>query len=235
MKRQLSLGMLLARSSLWRVLGIFLIMAAGQLALGWYLLRGNALLALESVLDQGIFRLLSALGLTGAVAAVMLSAGGFGSRVDYAVSRLPVRRGTLWVWSAGYGVAVLVLFWAVEAAVCLGAFRIFAAVSPSADHNPQLLLLAAYRSSLFHALLPLRDTPQWVATALYFLGLGVLTGTWALRAYGGKWSALPLVLAMAWWFPAGGVGSGGWAMLLAILTLAVMFFTVWNYREVEKP
>lgn len=235
MKRQLSLGMLFARSSLRRVLGILLVMAAGQLALGWFALRDNTWIALETVLDGGWFRLLAALGLTGTVAAVMLSSGGFGSRVDYAVSRLPVRRIAVWGWAVGYGVAVMVLFWAVELAVCLGVFRIFAAVSPSAAHNPQLLLLAAYRSSLFHAVLPLRDGARWVATVLYFLGLGVLMGTWTVRAFGGKWSALPLIAAMAWWLPAGSVGSVGWAIFLAVLTLTVTFFTVWNFWEVEKP
>ena len=231
MRRQLSLGMLFARSSLRRVLGILLVMAAAQLALGWYILRGDNLLPVESVLDHGIFRLLSALGLTGTVAAVMLSSGGFGSRAHYAVGRLPVRRWTVWAWSAGYTLAVLVLFWAVETAVCLGVFRIFAGLSPSAPRNPQLLLLATYRSSLFHSLLPLRDTTRLVTTILYFLGLGVLTSLWTVRAFRGKWSALPMILALAWWFPAGAVGSVGGALFLAVVALCLAVGSTFKLGE----
>lgn len=234
MRRQLSLGMLFARSSLWRVLGILILMAALQAGLAWYFLRGDGSMAAEYILDDTLFRLTSALGLTGIVAVVMLSAGGFGSRVNYSVSRLPVPRWTVLVWAVGYALAVLALFWAVQTAVCLGVLRWYSAVTDMGRANPQLTVLAAYRSSLFHTVLPLRDGTRLAATIGYFLGLAVVTGTWSVRAFSGKWSAVPLILAAAWWFRGGGVGSVGWNLLLAVATLCWAFGTVMELWKEER-
>ena len=240
MKRQLSLGMLFARSFLWRVLGILAVMAAAQGALGyWTMTRfaeatGGQWQALEEVIDGGWFRLLSALALTGIVAVVMLSAGGFGSRSDYTAARLPVPRWTVYAWSVGCTLGALLLFWAVQAAVLLGLTRWYVGAAPAGEFNPQLMLLTTYRSSLFHTVLPLRDKARWVATALYFLGLGVVAGTWAVRSFGGKWSVVPLILAAAWWFPAGAVGSSGWAILLAVISLCWAFGSLMKQWEVDR-
>ena len=233
MKRQLSLGMLFARSALGRTVAVLAAMAAAQLVLAWVGLRDGQSVA-ETVLDGPWFRLCSALGLTGTVAMMMLSAGGFGSRCDYTVSRLPVRRWAVFLWAAGCAAALLILFWAVETAVCLGILRWQREIAPWAAANPQLALLTAYRSGLLHSLLPLRDGLRWVTTLLYFVSLAVLTGAWTLRAFGGKWSVLPLILAMAWWFDAGAVGSGGWALLLAAATVLLALAALWGDQE-ELP
>ena len=243
MRRQLSLGMLFARSTLRRVLGILLVMAAVQA-----LLARSALAALAGVveadgfcwtppaeiLDGGWFRLVSALGLTAIVAAVMLSSGGFSSRCDYTASRLPVRHWTVYVWAVVCALGMLLLYWAVQLAVCLGIVRWYASVTSWDGYNSQLMLLETYRSGLLHRLLPLRDGLRLTNTILYFLGLGTLAGVWSVRAFGGKWSALPLILAMAWWFDAGGVGSVGWTMLLAMAALPFAFAAFWGDRE-ELP
>lgn len=240
MRRQLSLGMLFARSSLRRVLGILLVMAAAQALLARAALAGGV--AADGfprtypaeILDGGWFRLVSALGLTAIVAAVILSSGGFGSRCDYTASRLPVRRWTVYVWSILCALGMLLLFWAVQLAVCLGVIHWYGAASDWGGLNPQLMLLEAYRSGLLHRLLPLQDGLRLVNTIVYFLGLGTLAGVWSVRAFSGKWSALPLILAMAWWFDAGGVGSVGWTMLLAMAALAFAFAAIWGDRE-ELP
>ena len=243
MRRQLSLGMLFARSSLRRVLGILLVMTAAQVLLaraaleplaGFVEADGFCWTPPAEILDGGWFRLVSALGLTAIVAAVMLSSGGFGSRCDYTASRLPVRRWTVYIWSILCALGMLLLFWAVQLAVCMGVVRWYASVTSWDGHNSQLMLLEAYRSGLLHRLLPLQDGLRLVNTIVYFLGLGTLAGVWSVRAFSGKWSALPLILAMAWWFDAGGVGSTGWTLLLAVAALAFAFAAVWGDRE-ELP
>lgn len=232
MRRQLSLGMLFARSSLWRVLGILLLMAAGQVLLARLTLYdGLTWMVPEQVFDGGWFRLISALGLTGVAAVGMRAAGGSGSRCDYAVSRLPVPRWTVYVWSVGCILGLLLLFWVVELAVMLGILRWYAAEAPFGPNNPQLILLASYRCGLLHTLLPLRDGFRLGATIAYFVGLGTVSGVWAVRGFGGKWSVVPLVLAMAWWFNAGGVGSVGWALFLAVSALALAFGAAYGDRE----
>ena len=240
MRRQLSLGMLFARSTLRRVLGVLVLMAAAQALLARMTLAdlagvveadGFCWTPPAQILDGGWFRLVSALGLTGVVAVVMLSTGGFSSRCDYTADRLPVPRWTVCVWSILCALGMLLLFWAVQLAVCLGIVRWYGSVTSWDGYNPQLMLLEAYRSGLLHRLLPLRDGLRLATTIAYFLGLGALAGMWTVRAFRGKWSALPLILAMAWWFDAGGVGSVGWAMFLAVMAVIWAFAAIWGDKE----
>lgn len=236
MKRQMSLGMLFTRKSLWRCVGLLLLMAAAQAALiGLSLRQYEGWPPAEPFLDGTWFRLISALGLLGTTAAVMLSMGGFGSHSSYTVSRLPVRRWTVYAWGVGTAVGMFLLFWAVQLAVLLGILRWYIGNLSYTENNPQTLLLYCYRVGILHSLLPLADTTRWITSICYFLGLGVVTGVWSVRAFTGKWSALPLVLAAAWFFPAGVVGESGWAVFLAVAAVLLALGALWKLWEEDWP
>lgn len=236
MKRQMSLGMLFTRKSLWRCVGLLLLMAAAQAVLArpsLYQYEGWS--PAEPFLDGTWFRLISTLGLLGTAAAVMLSMGGFGSHSSYTVSRLPVRRWTVYAWGIGTAVGMVLLFWAVQLAVMLGILRWYIGNLSYTENNPQTLLLYCYRVGILHSLLPLADTTRWITSICYFLGLGVVTGVWSVRAFTGKWSALPLVLAAAWFFPGGVVGESGWAVFLAVVAVLLALGALWKLWEEDWP
>ncbi len=231
MKRQLSLLMLAARSSLWRVLGILAAMAAAQTAVFAVQMDGATL---EALLDGRLFRLAAALGLAGTAAAVSLSSGGFGSRVDYRAALLPVSPGAPARWHALYGLAAALLAWGVQLGVVLALCRLYAGRVGAGDFTGQLTVLAAYRSSLFHTLLPLADGVRWAATACYYAGLGLSMGLGAVRAWSGRWAAGPLVLALAFWFQPGGLGAWGWQILLGVSALGVACKGLWYFVGEEE-
>lgn len=233
-KRQISFLMLAARSSLWRVLLALAVFGAAGTALFVVTFRATPDVTppLEGLLDGQ--RLVLALELLVITAAVSLSGGGFGSRVDYTAARLPAPRWNLTLWFAVYGLVIYAIVWAFQLAQLLALCALYGRWAEPLAQNGQMTFLAAWRSGPLHSLLPLDDVGRWIATGLLYGGLGLSTATAAVRAQRGKWAVGPLVIAAATWFQPGGVGTTGWYLLLGAASLIVAgagFIRMWEEEE----
>lgn len=239
MKRQISVLMLAAGSSLSRVTAALLLMAAAEAVLFWHTLRqvlqAGGVPGVEALFDQPGMRLLWAAGLLLVTAALWLGTGGrSGSRVCYRIQRLPVRRRAVLSWWALYGVCCYFLAWAVQLLTALALCRLYAVLTGGVLQNGQTLFLACYRSAFLHSLLPLQDTARWFGTGAWLLGTGVSAAGAAAALWQGKWNAAPAVLAAAAIFSAGPVGSCGWSVLLGAAALAAGVFSlaaVWKEED----
>ena len=84
--------------------------------------------------------------------------GGKGAKTAYTVGRLRVKPGTVRRLWTGYYFMMLVLYWAMAAAMLYGVMRYRVGLAAeSMDIGPQSLVLAFYGSNLLHHILPISD------------------------------------------------------------------------------
>lgn len=89
--------------------------------------------------------------------------GGKGAKTAYTVGRLRVKPGTVRRLWTGYYFMMLVLYWAMAAAMLYGVMRYRVGLAAeSMDIGPQSLVLAFYGSNLLHHILPISDFFAWI-------------------------------------------------------------------------
>ena len=239
MRRQSSILALAARGSLGRaVLALLVTGAAGAAVFAVQLHRQTVdawTPALESLLDGRLFRLTMTVGLLAVTAAACFSGGGRGSRPDNTAARLPRPLGQIVAAYAVYGLLLYALVWAFQLGLVLGLCRLYDAWAGPEMQNGQTAFLAAYRSGVFHSLLPMADGGRWLASALLYGGLAISSASAAVRSWSGKWPVGPLVVAALTWFNAGGVGTLGWQLLLGAASVIVAGTGLSRLREEVRP
>lgn len=239
MKKQLSLLALAARSSLFRA--VLALLATGAAAAAIFAVQLRSQMndqwtpALESLLDGRLFRLAMALGLLLVTAAACFSGAARGGRPDYTAARLPVSTGRIVLGYTAYGLLLYAVTWAFRLALVLGLCGLYGAWAGPEMQNGQMAFLAAYRSGLFHSLLPLADGWRWFTSALLYTGLAVSSATAAVRSWSGKWPVGPLVIAALTWFEAGGLGSSGWQLILGAASVVVAGTGISRLWEEVRP
>ena len=193
MKRHLSVLLWIARSSIYRILGVYVLMAAAQTALWYNAMQGwlsSSDSSLEKVIDQSGMLLVFASGFLLQTVLLCLTGCAFGSRVDYTLQRLCISERTAFLWQAGYNTVCYLLLWAMQLvfAFCLGAWYAAAADAPLV--SGQTVFLAFLRSSFWHNLLPLDAPFRLIRSLLMTLAMGVGT---ALVPYRQRHRRVPLL------------------------------------------
>ena len=100
--------------------------------------------------------------------------GGKGAKTAYTVGRLRVKPGTVRRLWTGYYFMMLVLYWAMAAAMLYGVMRYRVGLAAeSMDIGPQSLVLAFYGSNLLHHILPISDFFAWIGGIVGLLACAV--------------------------------------------------------------
>lgn len=180
MRQHGSVLMLLARSTLWKLLGLFLVMAAveaGLFARSLGQVLGQEMYGLEQVLEGS--RLPWVFGAAFLLTAVLLCGTGceFGSRPGYLLRRLSVSERAVWAWQAGYNACCLFLLWAVQIFLLLALSAAYLTLADPEMVTGQTLVLAAYRNDFFHSLLPLAEALRWVCHLLTVAAFGICSAS----------------------------------------------------------
>ncbi|MBQ9165815.1 MAG: hypothetical protein IJX71_02675 [Oscillospiraceae bacterium] len=170
--------MLLARSSIYRLLLAFLLMGAVQ---GWLfyqavtsqLLMGTP--SLEVAVDEAKLSLIFGIGAI--LVFIILAAVGceFGNKQGYTLKRLPISEKGVFLCQSVYNSFVFFLLWAVELLITYILCRLYISMVDAAYLSNQTILLAYYRSDLLHALLPLADITLWIRNVVLVISFGVTT------------------------------------------------------------
>ena len=171
MKRYASVFALYTRSTVFFTLGVTLLGGAAQFLLLWLHMRSAAPALPESAVPgsgAGIALLIAFLLLT---AALCLPGGPPGAANT--IKRLQIGERDVFMMHAGVCAVAYLFFWAAQIAVYAGFCLYFIKARPSLA-GEQALFLASFRSSLFHSLLPLRDTALWVRNALFIVSLSLV-------------------------------------------------------------
>ena len=200
MRQHISVLMLFARSSIYKVLGVLAAMTAVECGLFYYRLQSKAeelaagTVALERLVGNSWVFMLSAVAL---VAVLTQVGNGSGSRVRYTLHRLSVPERQVVLWHGVYNFGCILLLWMVQALVALGLCMWYMQVAPAELVNHQTVALAFSRSTFLHRLIPREDVWSWVLILVVSFTLG-LTVAW--DSYLNRWKTKATKVSFSTYF-----------------------------------
>lgn len=238
--------MLLARSSVYRLLLVFLLMGAVQGG-SFYLVVKNQLVmgtpSLEVAVDDAKLSLIFGIGAI--LAFILLAAVGceFGNKQGYTLKRLPLTEKSVFLCQSGYNSLAFFLLWAVELLITYILCQLYTSMADGAYLSNQTIMLAYYRSDLLHTLLPLADITLWIRNVTLVLSLGITTAAVPLYQRRGTgiydnqmWPSVIPVVAFFFVVRSFFVQSAYalvFALVLLAYALALMGFVMLRREEVE--
>ena len=174
MKKHSSVFMLMARSTIYRVLGLLIVMAVAEAGLFWLRLQQGAIdgnFSLEAIISES--RLSWACAAFFLFVNVILSWGSYTISDAYTAARLSVSGKAVYLWQCIYNSLCYLLFWMVQILIGIGLCRVYEAMAPAEFVSNQTVFLAFYRSNFLHSFLPFEDTWVWVRNILLVVALGI--------------------------------------------------------------
>ncbi len=184
MKKHLSILMLAARLTIFKVIGLLAVMSGVQVALFLSVLNRYPKGKLTSLLSDSHSGMVAVAGFI--LLCVLLGSSGSGSggsKSVYTLRRLSVTELTITGWWVLYNCLVCLVFWLWEALTMLGLCLIYAHWAPESMVGPQTIFLACYEVDFLHKLIPLQDVSGWVRNGVLVVGLGICS---ACCAYHGR-------------------------------------------------
>ena len=174
MKKHSSVFMLMARSTIYRVLGLLILMAVAEAGLFWLRLQQGAIdgnFSLEAIISES--RLSWACAAFFLFVNVILSWGSYTISDAYTAARLSVSGKAVYLWQCIYNSLCYLLFWMVQILIGIGLCRVYEAMAPAEFVSNQTVFLAFYRSKFLHSFLPFEDTWVWIRNILLVVALGI--------------------------------------------------------------
>lgn len=180
MKKHLSVFMLMARSTIYRLLILLLAMAAAQALLFHFTLNAATAAAdaglgpdtLETVISRSHIAWVFAICFVLMAVLLCLTGCNYGSRQENTLRRLSVSERSVFVWQMLYNIACFFLLWVAQALIALALCRWYTTVTDPSFVSGQTIFLAFYRNSFLHSLLPLEEGSRWVRNIMLVIGLG---------------------------------------------------------------
>jgi len=190
MRQHFSVLMIAARSTVYKIAALLLLMTAAETALFLRLLRKAPTGELYSL--EELFRASGIPIVCGAaflLLCTILCLTGYelsGSRTRYTIQRLSVSEGAAaLLWSA-YNMICLLVFWAVQLLAVLLLCRFYTGYMDPVYYNDQTVFIAFYRSWFLHSLLPLDETSRYIRNAVIIFALGIATACFSLKQRRGE-------------------------------------------------
>ena len=202
MKKRLSILMLAARFTIYRVILLLLGMSIVQVGLFWLALGKEKTAGLNVLLENNNNGWVAVIGFL--LLCVLLGKsvnGAGGSMSAYTVDRLSVSEKEFTGCFALYNGLMFLVFWIWEALTVLSMCMIYMwQVPQEVVVGPQTIFLASYRVEYLHRLIPLADISGWVRNGAFVVALGICTAANAYHERGGrKGVAIWFTAAIALW------------------------------------
>ena len=201
MKPHLSVLMLLARSTIYKVLGLLLALALVEGALFHLALVSNGsgdsgFVSLERAFAQS--RIPIVFGVCFLVMTILTERTGHapGSKQEYTLWRLSVSERSVFAWQALYNTSCYIMLWAAQLFVALALCRLYLLRTNPAFTSHQTVLLAFYRNNFLHSLLPLDEVSRWVSNVAVIIGVGVTSASVPFERRRGKAGVTAFVRAV---------------------------------------
>ena len=174
MKKHSSVFMLMTRSTIYRVMGLLILMTVAEAGLFWLRLQQGAIdgnFSLEAIISES--RLSWACAAFFLFVNVILSWGSYTISDTYTAARLSVSGKVVYLWQCVYNTLCYLLFWMAQILIAIGLCRVYEAMAPAEFVSNQTVFLAFYRSKFLHSFLPFEDTWVWIRNILLVVALGV--------------------------------------------------------------
>lgn len=231
----LALWALLARSSIYKILAVLVVMVPAEVILFYRSIKTERAYGTE-------YHTLTAAVESSHIAAVFLVALGLvyftlvrrSGQLDSASSgtmlRLRLSGSRIFRIKAAYNLACLVLLFAVQIWLCIWLVGVYGREAETVYASPQRLFLAFYRIDFLHCLLPMAEVGKWVRNILLLLSFAVEAGRAGKTEY-----APPILLygVTASWFVSS-LGGNGIDWICIILYTVVIVVNVRQVRRKER-
>ena len=169
MRQQLSILMLAARATFWKILGVLALMGVVEGVL--FHLGLPRSVSLESAFGNGFTPLIFRCSFIAIF--ILLISCNKDANTRYTIRRLAVSERTFTFWNALYGVLVFLILWGAQLGFALLLCKYYLLAADPASIHQQTVFLAFYRSDFLHSLLPLAEVSRWARQFAFVLTLGV--------------------------------------------------------------
>ncbi|MBQ4562860.1 MAG: hypothetical protein IJA58_00095 [Lachnospiraceae bacterium] len=174
MRKHLSVMMLAARFTIYKVLGLLMVMSGVQVAVFLGVMSGGPEKKLNALLSDSHPEWIAMAGFI-VLCIVLCGRGkGFGgTKSVYTLRRLSVSEVTVTGWWALQNSLMYLLFWLWEALTMLVLCLIYVYRAAELAFGPQTVFMAWYEVDYLHRLIPLADASGWIRNVVQVLGLGI--------------------------------------------------------------
>ncbi|MBQ6844341.1 MAG: hypothetical protein IJO60_06880 [Agathobacter sp.] len=201
MKRYVSVFEMIIRSSIYKVLDVFALMAAVEvimLTIAW----NQPVATLQPTLEEWIERSWICIPFLAAywlLTKVLASSGtNVGSMQGYTLQRLRIPEKKVQLLQVIYNMFCYALLWMMQVLILLVAVDFYMKHKTGVLLTNQTVFLAFYRNAFMHSILPLEDIFGWFILGFYIVMTGVLAASFTRNQRKGKvtWS-LVIFVALA--------------------------------------
>lgn len=248
MRKHLSVLMLIARSTIYKILMLFLLIACTE----WFLFRfslksallaansGLGMEALESVVSNSRIGWVFVVCLV--ITAVLLCMTGceYGSKQGYTLRRLSISEGSVFIWQSIYNIFCFFMLWALQAMIAYALCSLYLAKVDPGLTSVQTIFLAFYRNDFLHSILPLSEASRWIRNILLFICLGLGAAHFPFMQRRGKVGVTIIAMtALSLVFFSRGIGVGSigndiLVIFLSIINIIAVLNNVFGRRAYEE-
>ena len=172
MRQDISVLMLVVRSSIYKILAVLGVLAVLQM--GFFYLAADTV-RLERVIEISYMEQIFYIGFFLISLILMWAEGEKGSQWEYTLCRLGISRERVFFLWSGYNVCCFFLLFAVEILLAIGGGQLYLERMEVGNRSAQSLFLAFWRNDFLHSLLPLTEGSRWVRNGLLLavVGMGI--------------------------------------------------------------
>ena len=238
MKKHVSVFMLMARSSVYRVFLSILAVSLLQ-ALGFYLSCNGILLGrgatLVDTLTTSLFFIFFAVGLFAITFFLCRTGWEASAKTGYTLKRLSISERQVFLWQAFYNTLIYVLYWFCQSLLLFGLARWYIAAQGGGDLTEFMLF---FRSGLARGFWSMEDPIGFVRNALFCLMLGLASARYPMAQRNGKrfGEIFPVfLLTLALWNRAlvNDGGSDALAYVLSLVFIGLSLVKATSKEETE--
>lgn len=235
MRTYISVLMLAARNSIYKIIGLLIVVGAVQLGVFYQTMKRQMDMGLESMIWISRMSLLCGAAFVLLCFLLLYPECEYGgSRIRYSIARLQIgEKGVFFLWTA-YHVIILTIFWAIQLAIGYGACLIYLAQPEAAAMaDAQSVFLAFYFDDFLHSLMPLHDFTRHIRNIFLLLGVSFGISDFSWRQRRGKRSYMfVLLLAMTLIFFKQGIFHPVSDAALSLFSIICIAYSIYGvYRD----
>ena len=237
MKERMSVFMLMARNSFYKIFGLLVVMIAIEAGMfGLALNRGVSSdgFGLEYVIDKSHIAIVFFIAFV-ILDIILISFVGYGESGThrYTLMRLSITRKEVYFIQSIFNILCYVLFWATQVLVVVLLSYLYIRKAPEGHVTGQTIFLAFYRNDFLHSLLPFEDFPFWIRNVLVCVALGfrsamhLTEGGRVKRSYGAAWGGLYVLFIAS-------LGSYTSCIFLSLFSIGCIMVEIYNMNKKEN-
>jgi len=239
MKKYLSVFGLFAQSSIYKILGIILLMILAETGLFAYAyiptMSSEGIGRFEHYIDTSHINLCLAAAFILITVILCLPGTEFSSKVGYTLRRLSVSEKAVFFCQAIFNTISYLILWAVQVGILYAFSLWYTMKTPIEFVNNQSIFLAFYRSEFLHTILPLSEVMLWIRNILLFISLGFASAEFPYIQRRRKHSPfiVPLSIFMLLFFVTGigGVENIVSSIFLFVIVVCKSLYDIYHKEE----